>query len=238
MKKALKFLLIGLAVIATLFLIVGLYILHITYQTKQDQNSYYEEKTKDGITFKKVLPNDYLLVSKKIHAPLDFKDCIFSKTREPIAILKNTEYYIFLYRLPIHTQQLIKNIIHEDFRGNDYTYNTSYWALLDNNIQDETSSYNIIYKQGGPQKNGSGIFLDVDGTNITTYKKNDSIAEYKLYPKSFSIRYGKTYPKDFYCSIADSKLIGTLPFVIMFIKQGDSIYFAMEITNFNKKLIK
>jgi len=108
---------------------------------------------------------------------LNIKGTFHSKTRSPIEEFFYDDYYVFLYKLPVTNDNSLNSTLKTTFMSTNAMAGTGYYELLDYDAVSKPCNYDILYKTGKPAA-GHFINFTLDGENIKTLRKSDSVYSY------------------------------------------------------------
>jgi len=227
LKKRIAYITLSVLFIA---IVVGLFFNTIFNDNKNAMHA----NSEDGTSFSNQPYKEYNKKFPKIE-DLYFKGVWYSKTRSPIENFLYNDYYVFLYKLPVTSDKSLDSVLKTTFANKDIISGIGYYELANYFTVNKPCNYNIRYRTGKPIT-GHNIYFTLDGENVTTLRKSDSIYCYYAELNNFTICYNKTDTVDFFGELKPARPAGiSLPIQIIFRKKNNEFYLFVVIKNESNK---
>jgi hypothetical protein len=215
----------SIIVIFVIISLIGLFIYYIAGITHRMDESV---KT-DAIKTITTCPEDYSNLFNE-NKDLVFNETDISKTRNPIAqFTYNNKFRMFVYRVNSARPISLDTGINDSYIGENMSHNFIYGRF------GEFDQFDFLFKRGTQDK-VSKVYLNIQGLQTQTIKKNGTLAYYYSRFRNFSIKYNSEAAQDFFGSVKDSVSDNvSIPIEIMFLERKKNLYLVI-LTSTNNKI--
>jgi hypothetical protein len=160
------------------------------------------------------------LISERYRGRINSVYTLRSKIRNPISFISlSDQFRIMIYKIPLKRDVSFINNVKTLKGGSGMTVMVTYLVM-------ESQMFKLRYAQG-EVGSVSGLFLNLDGEDISPLVRNDSCIYYRLSCKNLSLRYGQNGPVDLFIENTGRAFDRYFPLEVLLMKRNQAAFLML-----------